>query len=705
MNFGKRKSLPHPVLGKLIESDSTQTDEYEEGGKGLKRVNRNLSEKKRRDQFNMLVNELCSMVSINNKKMDKSTVLKSTIAFLKNYQETTVQAQAHEIKEDWKPSFLNNDEFMYLMLEALDSFLLVSTQQGTILYVSESVTSLLGHLPSDLINKSVYDFVHKDEKEHLYNLLYNYSVTSGNEIPEFQQEKNQLCFDCNFLRGNLNPLAEPVYETVVFKGSFRHWINSENLDLCNDNDSSQFSGISSPIGKERICFCSTVRLRNAKFTREMSVGHETKAAFTSRHSLEWKFLFLDHRASNIIGYLPIEVLGMSGYDYYHPDDLETVAKSHEQLMQTGEGTSCYYRFLTKGQQWIWLKTRYYITYNQWNSKPEFVVCENSVVSYSDVRSQLRKDMGYNESTNQNESGPRFLPPKRSSSLCSVTSCHRYESQLSSQSGPATPEPVQGPARIQSETPPHMCTSSSLQSSPQTIPEQLQMLLQRHIQRQQEQQQHRNQLQAQAVQFPILAVSPQLSKPVVSQTAVHQSAVPEVIMSQTGGISLMPILSTSGSKGIGTSTQETLNSMISAAPQLHMTPIQRQLHEQLKQKARQVQEAIIRQQEELRKITDQLSLNRQGLLPYLIQKENPANMDSENTLETKGMQKPLTSASQHSQSQHQHPHGSIMVPVVAIPATSSQMMISPSKFLSMPILQDQKITISQEDLSAAAFSLQ
>lgn len=33
--------------------------------------------------------------------------------------ETAVQAQAHEIKEDWKPSFLSNDEFMHLMLEVL----------------------------------------------------------------------------------------------------------------------------------------------------------------------------------------------------------------------------------------------------------------------------------------------------------------------------------------------------------------------------------------------------------------------------------------------------------------------------------------------------------------------------------------------------------------------------------------------------------
>ena len=31
--------------------------------------------------------------------------------------ETTTQAQIHEIKENWKPSFLTNDEFMHLMLE------------------------------------------------------------------------------------------------------------------------------------------------------------------------------------------------------------------------------------------------------------------------------------------------------------------------------------------------------------------------------------------------------------------------------------------------------------------------------------------------------------------------------------------------------------------------------------------------------------
>lgn len=85
---------------------------------------------------------------------------------------------------------------------------------------------------------------------------------------------------------------------------------------------------------------------------------EPNEEFTSRHSLEWKFLLLDHRfadlqyissiffnhysyffievcvllcyrAPPIIGYMPFEVLGTSGYDYYHVDDLHSLAKCHE----------------------------------------------------------------------------------------------------------------------------------------------------------------------------------------------------------------------------------------------------------------------------------------------------------------------------------------------------------------------------------------
>ncbi|KAF3826861.1 hypothetical protein GH733_009386 [Mirounga leonina] len=150
---------------------------------------------------------------------------------------------------------------------------------------------------------------------------------------------------------------------------------------CNGFDSTLSRPCRVPLGKE-VCFIAT----------EMCIVDEPLEEFTSRHSLEWKFLFLDHRAPPIIGYLPFEVLGTSGYDYYHIDDLELLARCHQHLMQFGKGKSCCYRFLTKGQQWIWLQTHYYITYHQWNSKPEFIVCTHSVVSYADVRVERRQEL-------------------------------------------------------------------------------------------------------------------------------------------------------------------------------------------------------------------------------------------------------------------------------------------------------------------------
>lgn len=78
----------------------------------------------------------------------------------------------------------------------------------------------------------------------------------------------------------------------------------------------------------RSLFVGIGRLMTPQLIREMSIV-DTRSEFTSRHSLEWKFLFLDHRAPPIIGYLPFEVLGTSGYDYYHFDDLERVVACHD----------------------------------------------------------------------------------------------------------------------------------------------------------------------------------------------------------------------------------------------------------------------------------------------------------------------------------------------------------------------------------------
>uniref|UniRef100_A0A8C8R5R7 Neuronal PAS domain protein 2 n=1 Tax=Pelusios castaneus TaxID=367368 RepID=A0A8C8R5R7_9SAUR len=343
-----------------------------------KRASRNKSEKKRRDQFNVLIKELCTMLQGHGHplKMDKSTILQRTIDFLQKQKEITAQTEACEIRQDWKPSFLSNEEFTQLMLEALDGFLIALTTDGIIIYVSDSVSSLLGHLPSDLVDQNILNFLPEREQSEVYKLLSPHMLMRDPVAADFLNTEKQIEFCCHLARGSLDPNEPLTYEYVKFVVDFKYFTHVPTPS-CNGFESAIARAFRSAT-EEQICLVATVRLVTPQFLKELCNIEEPCEEFTSRHSLEWKFLFLDHRAPPIIGYLPFEVLGTSGYDYYHADDLELLARCHEHLMQFGKGKSCYYRFLTKGQQWIWLQTHYYITYHQWNSKPEFIVCTHIV---------------------------------------------------------------------------------------------------------------------------------------------------------------------------------------------------------------------------------------------------------------------------------------------------------------------------------------
>uniref|UniRef100_A0A669BE37 Circadian locomoter output cycles protein kaput n=1 Tax=Oreochromis niloticus TaxID=8128 RepID=A0A669BE37_ORENI len=359
-----------------------------------KRVSRNKSEKRRRDQFNVLIKELGTMLPGNTRKMDKSTILQKSIDFLCKHKEIAAQSESSEIRQDWKPPFLSNEEFTQLMLEALDGFFIAIMTDGNILYVSESVTSLLEHLPADLVDQNLLNFLPVGEHSEVYKALSTHPSELENLSTDYLKSKNHMEFCCHMLRGAIDPKESPVYEYVKFIGNFKSLNNVPNVTR--NGLAGVLQRSLQPAFDDQVCFVATVRLAKPQFIKEMCTVEEPNEEFTSRHSLEWKFLFLDHRAPPIIGYLPFEVLGTSGYDYYHVDDLETLAKCHEHLMQYGKGKSCYYRFLTKGQQWIWLQTHYYITYHQWNSRPEFIVCTHTVVSYAEVRAEQRRELGIEE---------------------------------------------------------------------------------------------------------------------------------------------------------------------------------------------------------------------------------------------------------------------------------------------------------------------
>ncbi|XP_023679450.1 circadian locomoter output cycles protein kaput isoform X1 [Paramormyrops kingsleyae] len=538
-----------------------------------KRVSRNKSEKKRRDQFNVLIKELGTMLPGNTRKMDKSTILQKSIDFLRKHKEIAAQSESSEIRQDWKPPFLSNEEFTQLMLEALDGFFLAIMTDGNIIYVSESVTSLLEHLPCDLVDQNLLNFLPLGEHSEVYKVLSTQTLEGESLTPEYLKTKNQLEFCCHMLRGAMDPKEPPVYEYVKFIGNFKSLNNVPNSTRNGLEGVIQRS--LRPAFDDRVCFIATVRLAKPQFIKEMCTVEEPNEEFTSRHSLEWKFLFLDHRAPPIIGYLPFEVLGTSGYDYYHVDDLETLAKCHEHLMQYGKGKSCYYRFLTKGQQWIWLQTHYYITYHQWNSRPEFIVCTHTVVSYAEVRAEQRRELGIEESP------PEMAPDKLSQDSGS-------ESQLNTSSLKEALE------RFDHSRTPSASSRSSRKSSSHT-----------------------------AVSDP---ASTQTKLQTDRSTPPRQSVAMEITSQRRSSVSSQQSMSSQN-------TGQNLPSAMVTPPQ--QSPIQpgvqpalqfsaqlgamQHLKDQLEQRTRMIEANIQRQQEELRKIQEQLHMVQgQGLQMFLQQ---------------------------------------------------------------------------------------
>ncbi|XP_041431955.1 clock circadian regulator L homeolog isoform X2 [Xenopus laevis] len=510
------------------------------------------------------------MLPGNARRIDKSTVLQKSIDFLQKHKEISAQSDASEIRQDWKPTFLSNEEFTQLMLEALDGFFLAVMTDGNIIYVSESVTSLLEHLPSDLVDQSIFNFVPEGEHSEVYKILSTRMLESGSLSSEYLKTKNELEFCCHMLRGTADPKEPSTYEFVKFIGNFKSLNNVPN-STHNGFDGALQRSLRPPY-EERVCFVATVRLATPQFIKEMCTVEESNEEFTSRHSLEWKFLFLDHRAPPIIGYLPFEVLGTSGYDYYHVDDLENLAKCHEHLMQYGKGKSCYYRFLTKGQQWIWLQTRYYITYHQWNSRPEFIVCTHTVVSYAEVGAERRRERG-NE-----DSPPAITAEKNQDSVSdnhmntvslkealerfddSRTPSPSSKSSIKSSSHTAVSDPSSTPTKIPTDT--------------STPPRQALTGLDKR----------RSSISSQSMSSQ--SVSQPLSQSVMKQTASIQL--------QQG------------------MTQPMFQFTAQFGAMKH-------LKDQLEQRTRIIEENIQRQQEELRKIQDQLQMvHGQGIQMYLQQ---------------------------------------------------------------------------------------
>ncbi|XP_014613092.1 PREDICTED: uncharacterized protein LOC106791735 [Polistes canadensis] len=152
------------------------------------------------------------------------------------------------------------------------------------------------------------------------------------------------------------------------------------LDVsCNDSIFVVFSSGTST--NNDIIFVGVAWFPKKRPITELSITDANKEEYVTRHLVDGRIIYCDHRISIVAGYMSEEVSGMSAFKYMHKDDVRWTIIGLRQMYDRAEpcGSSCY-RLLSKTGQFIYLRTHGYLEYDKDTQSVESFVCINTLVS-------------------------------------------------------------------------------------------------------------------------------------------------------------------------------------------------------------------------------------------------------------------------------------------------------------------------------------
>ncbi|XP_047459147.1 neuronal PAS domain-containing protein 4-like isoform X2 [Mugil cephalus] len=335
-------------------------------------------------------------------------------------------------------------------LQALHGFILVTTAQGRLVYVSENVSEYLGISMIDVLQgDTVYDMVERSDADIVKsNLDIEKNMTS------------ERSFICCMQTSKAFKMQHGGCCSMLVRGSFRF-----TPQPC---PSSSSSSSAEPLFVA-ICTPTVNRLRSAD-------SHWCHS-FCSTHRLDMSFTQLSDSVSCLLGYSAEEMSGRSWYSLVHPEDLSLSADSHRSLVQADEGfqVEMVLRLQRTDLSWTWL----YIRANK-DSERHAISCTNFIISETEAKflqkkisSEAFRPSSLTNSSHQAPQTPSYsakgFKRLRTSNSQSEESCSRARREsvqdvcyVASSQGNSSPVPMgDSPSLL---IPPYSPSSSSSSSS-------------------------------------------------------------------------------------------------------------------------------------------------------------------------------------------------------------------------------------------------
>ncbi|KAM3874771.1 hypoxia-inducible factor 3-alpha-like, partial [Diretmus argenteus] len=294
--------------------------------------------------------------------LDKAAIMRATLSFLRMHRLLRAgENQKEEPKEEEEA-----DPMDAFYPQALAGFIMVLTEEGDMIFLSDSISKHIGLTQLELLGQSVYDFIHPCDQEELRDLLVPRPGASKKPLTEQQTGRNV------FLR--MKSTLTNRGRTVNIKSASWKVLHCTGYIRPLSGGGGGGGSPAPPVGHVMTLLCEPIpHPSSVEFPLDTST-------FLTRHSMDLRFTHCEGRVTELVGYEPDDLIGRSAYEFHHALDSDHVNKSLHILLSKGQVCTSHYRFLANSGGFVWAETQATVLYNSKTSQPEAVVCLNFILS-------------------------------------------------------------------------------------------------------------------------------------------------------------------------------------------------------------------------------------------------------------------------------------------------------------------------------------
>ncbi|XP_065137650.1 neuronal PAS domain-containing protein 1 [Paramisgurnus dabryanus] len=324
------------------------------------------------------------------------------------------------------------------LLQSLDGFVFVVSQEGRFLYISETVSIYLGLSQVELTGSSVFDYIHPADHVEMAERLGIRPHLRAEAGCQTSHESASSSASTSSLAGTPEPApsspCSPVSE-LSERGFFirmKSTLTKRGLHVKSSGYKvihvtgrircrpALVPGSSRPLHRPM----GLVALAHTLPPSTLNEVRMESQMFVFRVNMDLQVTYCENRISEYMDLSPADVVGQTCYHFIHAEDLDTVRQSHEDLLRKGQVVTGYYRWLQRRGGYLWIQSCATVSINHKAPHERNVIWVNYVLSRPELADMPLDLLQLPESLRaerlQVSSSPRHHSPKAQGSTVTQT---------------------------------------------------------------------------------------------------------------------------------------------------------------------------------------------------------------------------------------------------------------------------------------------